>query len=118
VVDGGLDDTVIIMWEVVAEATSTVEGGVQGPDIDCFSDASEGSDGLGVEVCNVTLAKVVVSFTLVLAYGRLEDFTAGEFLFVMVLPEPDAHGALGLAYVASVAWGVGGTGTWGLIDNS
>jgi hypothetical protein len=69
VVNGGLDDSIVVVREVVAEAPSAVERGVQGPGVNGLLYASGHLVGLGVQIGDVALAEVVVGVTLVLAYG-------------------------------------------------
>jgi hypothetical protein len=69
VVNGGLDDAIVVVGKVMAEAPSTVEGGVQGPGVNGLLYASGELVGFGVQIGDVALAEVVVGVALVLAYG-------------------------------------------------
>ena len=68
-VNGGLDDAIVVVRKVVAEASSAVEGGVQGSGVNGLLNASGEFVGLGVQIGDVALAEVVVGVALVLAYG-------------------------------------------------
>jgi hypothetical protein len=96
---GGGDDVVVCMREEVAQATSPVEGWVQGAGVDGLFDSMGHLVAFPGKVGDVFWAEVVVSGVCVLAYGGGVLVGEGQFGLVVVLPQSDVHGALRLADV-------------------
>jgi hypothetical protein len=90
----GREDVVICVWKEVAEATSPVEGGVQGMGENGLFDSTSHLVALPGEVSDVFWTEVVVCGFGVLAYGGGEVVREGQFGLVVVLPHLGVHGAL------------------------
>jgi hypothetical protein len=89
-----------------------LRGGVQGASVDGFFDSSSHLVALPREVGDVLGAEVVVSRASMLAYGGYIYVREGLSDLVVMLLQPDVHGAFGLADVRGCAWVINVTGAW------
>ena len=97
------------MREKMSQSTSPVERGVQDAG---FLDSAGHLVTLPCEVCDVFGMEVMVGGAGMLAYGRGVLVGILDSDFVVVLFQPDMHGAFGLADVSGCAWLVGIAGAW------
>jgi hypothetical protein len=87
----------------MSQSTSPVEREVQGTGVDGLLDSAGHLVALPSEVGDVLGAEVVVGGACMLAYGRGVFVGEGQSDFVVVLLQPDVHGAFGLADVRGCA---------------
>jgi hypothetical protein len=115
-VDGGGQNGVVGVWEVMAEATTSVEGRFQGTGINGLLYAPVYLVAFFSKVGDVGWAEMVTRCPSVLTYERCVIIRVGQFHPVMMFFKPDAHCSLCLSYISGRTRAIGLASTWGVVN--